>query len=101
MADEVKAPRRKRLVLCMGQTCNYNSQAEPLYERLRQALGDPRPAFMSRAPVTWEIANCLSMCGTGPNLIVYPEKAIYHALDLEALEAIIAEHLGAEHVHSP
>jgi (2Fe-2S) ferredoxin len=101
MADEIKAPRRKRLVLCMGPHCNHNRQAEPLYERLRQELGDPRPAFMARTPVTWEIANCLNMCDEGPNLVVYPEKIIYHALDLDTLEAIIAHHVRADSPHSP
>jgi (2Fe-2S) ferredoxin len=96
MADDVKAPRRKRLVLCMGQHCNHNSLAEPLYERLRQELGDPRPAFMSRAPITWETANCLSMCGLGPNLVIYPEKIVYHALDLDTLERIIADHVRSQ-----
>ena len=86
-------PGRKRIVLCMGQYCNHGGQAEPLHERLRAELGDPHPAFMSRQPVTWETANCLSMCGAGPNLIIYPDDMALNHLDLAALEQTIAEHL--------
>ncbi len=94
MADQAKTPpRRKRWVLCMGPYCNEGGRAEPLYERLRQELGDPGPAFMSRAPVTWETANCVSLCGCGPNLILYPDEAVFNQLTLEKLEQIIVEHL--------
>ncbi len=68
-------------------------RAIPLYERLWAELGDPVPGFMARSPVYWEIANCLSMCGAGPNLIVYPDEAEYHHLDIEVLERVITEHL--------
>jgi (2Fe-2S) ferredoxin len=77
----------------MGPYCNAGGRALPLYARLQAELGDPVPGFMARGPVHWEIANCLSMCGAGPNLIVYPEDIDYHYLDLETLESIIAEHL--------
>jgi (2Fe-2S) ferredoxin len=83
-----------RLVLCMGQHCNRSEQAEPLYERLRQALGDPRPGFMASGPVRWEIASCLDMCDDGPNLIVYPQQVILNALDLEALDELLKTVLG-------
>jgi (2Fe-2S) ferredoxin len=76
-------------VLCMGQYCNRGGQAEALYERLRQALGEISPAWASTQRVHWEIANCLSMCGAGPNLIVYPDSMDFHHVDPEALEAIL------------
>lgn len=84
---------KKRIVLCMGEFCNQGGRADDLYERLRQELGDPVPAFMARGPVTWEIANCLSMCGAGPNVIIYPGEICYHAVDVELLEDIIKEHI--------
>jgi (2Fe-2S) ferredoxin len=86
-------PLRRRIVLCLGQFCNEGARAEAPYERLREELGDPGPAFMSRNPVTWETANCLSMCGCGPNLILYPEDIAYNALDMDTLERLINEHI--------
>lgn len=78
----------------MGPYCNQNGAAEPLYARLREALGDPMPPFMSGAPVTWQTANCLSMCGGGPNLVVYPDEEVTNQLDIETLERIIERHTG-------
>jgi (2Fe-2S) ferredoxin len=78
----------------MGAFCNQSERAEPLYERLRQELGDPMPAFMARGkPIHWETASCLSMCGAGPNLIVYPEDIAFNHLTLEKLEAIIEQYV--------
>ncbi len=83
--------KKRRIVLCMGAYCNLGGKAEPFYERLRQVLGEIAPAWASQKPVRWEIANCLSMCGAGPNLIVYPEETVYNHLDAETLERILRE----------
>ena len=91
-------PGRRRIVLCMGQYCNRSGQAEPLYERLRDLLGDIGPAWAATGPIRWEIANCLSMCGAGPNLIVYPDGADYHRVDTAALNRIIDEYLQTDHL---
>lgn len=78
----------------MGQYCNLLGQSEPLYERLREELGDPLPPFMARhRPVTWETATCLSMCGGGPNLIVYPEEIVFNHLDADTLEQVIEDYV--------
>ncbi len=86
---------RTRLVLCMGQYCNRSAQAAPLYERLREVLGDPVPAYRASGSILWETATCLDMCGGGPNLIIYPDEIIHNALDLDALEHILDEYLGS------
>ncbi len=85
----------KRIVQCMGVYCNISGRAEPLHKKLRahvdavngngQAL-DP-PDYLLRT------ANCLSMCAAGPNLVIYPGNIAYNHLTLEAIDAIIAEHL--------
>jgi NADH:ubiquinone oxidoreductase subunit E len=101
MADEPLKPRRKkRLVLCMGAYCNRGGQAEPLYEILRQALGEIGPAWTSKKAVRWEIANCLSMCGTGPNLVIYPEDVAINHLDEKQLATILEEQLAQSHFDS-
>jgi (2Fe-2S) ferredoxin len=86
MADDTR-----RIVLCMGPYCNQGGRAEAFYERLRAELGDPVPAFMARGPVSWETANCLDMCGGGPNLVIYPDETWYHQLDPAALEQVITD----------
>ncbi len=78
-------------MLCMGQHCNQGGRAEPFYERLRQAFGEIAPAWGAPRPVRWEIANCLSMCDDGPNLVIYPERICYHHLDQELLDRIIED----------
>jgi len=88
-------PPTIRLVLCMGQHCNRGDQAEPLYERLQKALGDPRPGFMASGPVRWEIATCLDMCDDGPNLIIYPQHEILNGLDLDTLDRLLKTVLDA------
>jgi (2Fe-2S) ferredoxin len=89
VGDSAPAPRKKRIVLCMGQHCNQGGQAQGFYDRLRQALGDLGPAWSSPRRVRWEIANCFSMCDDGPNLVVYPEGTCYHHLDKATLEQIL------------
>ena len=86
---------RRRIVLCMGPYCNQGGQAEPLYNALAAVLGEPCPAFMARDPLHWETANCLSMCGAGPNLIIYPDETVLHHLDPGMLRAVI-ERLQAD-----
>jgi NADH:ubiquinone oxidoreductase subunit E len=88
-------PRKKRIVLCMGAYCNRGGQAEPLYNILRQRLGELVPAWGSKKPLRWEIANCLSMCGAGPNLVIYPEDAAVNYLDEKQLAAILDEQIEA------
>lgn len=84
--------QRKRVVLCRGQYCNMSRRADRLCKRLEEALdeinGDQYPK-----PVKLEIANCLSMCGAGPNLVIYPEGAAFSHLDEPALEFVIETYL--------
>jgi (2Fe-2S) ferredoxin len=85
-------PSRKRIVVCRGQYCNLHRDAdrvlkalEPLVEALN---GDAYPK-----PIKLEIANCLSMCGSGPNLVIYPESDEYHFVTPEDVPRIVAKHL--------
>lgn len=82
-------PRRKRIVLCMGQYCNMGGRAKPLYRQLEDAVYEINDGDMFAGPVKLEIANCLSMCGAGPNLMLYPEARAVNGLDAEKLARII------------
>ena len=74
----------------MGQYCNNRRQAEPLYDHLTARLGELGPSWGAPPkPLKWEIANCLSMCGAGPNVLIYPDGTAYHHVDDAALEAIV------------
>lgn len=85
--------KRTRIVLCMGAHCNAGGQAQPLYDYLRARFGDLVPAFMARGPVHWETANCLSMCGGGPNCVIYPDEAWSHRTNLATLKPFIDAHV--------
>ncbi len=89
--EQFKAVRKRRLVLCMGQYCNQRGQAEPLYSKMTELLGERGPAWAAKGPVRWEIATCLDMCGAGPNLVVYPEDVAHNHLDVPSLEIIVRQ----------
>ena len=84
---------KKRLVICMSKkTCNTHGEAEPLYQRLVDALGEPSD-FRCTKTVRWEYANCLGQCGLGPNLVFYPKGDWFHYTDPEKLEDVIQQFL--------
>ena len=89
MSEPIK---RQRVVLCMGQYCNMNRRAKPLYTLLEAEIsainGDEFPG-----PVKLEVANCLSMCGAGPNLMLYPQARAVNGLDEVKLRRVIQEYL--------
>lgn len=73
----------------MGVYCNQGGKAEPLYQCLTANLGQRKPPWDRSSPVNWEIANCLSMCGAGPNMVIYPEDRTYNHLDLATLSGVV------------
>ncbi len=83
-------PRRKRVVLCMGEFCNMSRRANKLYKQLQPCVAE---ANAGGANIKLETARCLSMCGTGPNLVIYPDDLVFNALDEKKLAALVAEHL--------
>jgi (2Fe-2S) ferredoxin len=85
-------PQRKRIVVCRGPYCNIGRRADRLCKRLEEALAEINGDHYPR-PVKLEIANCLSMCGAGPNLILYPDGVIFNHIDDVALEAMLESYL--------
>ncbi len=90
--DEKLKPKRRRVVLCMGTYCNMDRRAQKLYPRLQTLIdeinGDTYPPF-----VRLETANCLSMCGAGPNLMLYPDVLAFNHLNEAELNRIIRDYL--------
>ena len=78
----------------MGAFCNMSGRAKPLYRQLDDAVYEINDGDLFTGPLKLEIANCLSMCGIGPNLMIYPEARAVNGLDAEKLERVI-EHLRA------
>lgn len=81
-----------RIVLCRGQFCNLGRRADILHKRLQEAVNEAN-AGCETPCVSLRTANCLSMCGAGPNLVVYPEDDVYNQLDAEGLEQVIAKYV--------
>ena len=85
---------RHRIVLCRGEYCNMGRRADKRLPRLRDAVDaanadDPLCASL-------RTANCLSMCALGPNLVVYPEDAVFNKLDAARLEQVIADYVTSK-----
>lgn len=93
--DTSEKPKRKRVVLCLGAYCNMDRRAKKLYDHLQPLIdeinGDAYPP-----PVRLETANCLSMCGAGPNLVIYPEALRFNEVDVAELQRIVAEFLKTD-----
>jgi len=85
-------PKRTRVVICLGQYCNSDRRAARFYKRLKERVeeinGDQYPA-----PIKLETANCMSMCGLGPNLMLYPQAMLFNDLTDEQLEKMIDQYL--------
>jgi (2Fe-2S) ferredoxin len=85
-------PKRTRVVICRGQYCNIGRRAEHFYARLKERIdeinGDQQPP-----PIKLETANCMSMCGMGPNLVIYPQAMLFSELDDAMIEQVIDDYL--------
>lgn len=92
MTDGSVTPRRKRIVVCRGQYCNMDRRADKLLRKLETLIdeinGDQYPK-----PVKLEIANCLSMCGAGPNIVIYPDDEIFNHVTEDMLDEIVNEYV--------
>ena len=78
------------MVVCRGQYCNMSRRADAILKVLEPQIdalnGDAYPR-----PVKLEIANCLSMCGAGPNVVIYPAPVVLNDVKPEQVNAIISE----------
>lgn len=70
-------------------------RAQKLYPRL-QALVDEINGDAYPPPIKLETANCLSMCGAGPNLMLYPDALAFNNLDEAELVRIVEAYVRDE-----
>jgi (2Fe-2S) ferredoxin len=94
MTDSVRPKRR--VVLCMGEFCNMDRRAAKLHPKLQAMIDDlnTQNAHQPDKPfIKLETARCLSMCGAGPNCVIYPEDLAFHHLNAEKLVKMVEENL--------
>lgn len=81
---------RCRIVVCRGVYCNEGRRADHLLKVLTP-LVEAHNGEGSLPQIKIETANCLSMCGAGPNIMVYPEQEIYNRVQTADLPRILSE----------
>ncbi|NWF69799.1 MAG: (2Fe-2S) ferredoxin domain-containing protein [Chloroflexi bacterium] len=87
---------KRRIVLCMGEYCNLDRRAAKLLPILQTLIDDlnTRRADDAQTPtLKLETARCLSMCGAGPNCVIYPEDIVTNGLSEDKLRRMVATHL--------
>ncbi len=75
-----------RVIVCTGVNCKAAGCGQRIYRRLEALLAEADPL---RPPFLLRTANCLDMCGDGPNMVIYPGNRRYNHLDEDAAEAIV------------
>lgn len=89
------APRKIRVVLCMGEYCSLGRRAELIQQAIAPVIRAANEAE-SAAPIRLETARCLSMCAVGPNIVIYPDDLVLNkqtpASAVEAIERYLAQH---------
>ena len=75
-------------VCTLGKTCARQG-AEEVFDRLRACVKDAG----LKGTVRVNRAGCMSQCGHGPMVVVYPQDVWYARVDEEGGARIVAEHL--------
>ncbi len=79
----------KHVFVCTGgKTCG-SQESEATFNLFKNGLRDAGVAQTVRV----NKSGCMSQCGHGPMVVVYPENVWYHSVDLPAAQRILTEHL--------
>ena len=79
----------RQIAVCHGQYCSLDEQAQKNLAYLKELLEEHGLAD----DVEIEITECMSMCGAGPNMILYPDDIVFHFVDEDEVERIVDEEL--------
>ncbi len=89
-ANGAEVGARYRVHLCFGPNCTPRG-SRSLLPVLEAAVA--RAGLADRVEII--ATTCRNRCDYGPSLNVYPGPTFYNELTPEAIEEIVAEHLGA------
>lgn len=93
MEQSSPPPKRTRVVVCRGQYCNIDRRADRFLKRLQERI-DQINSSRDALPIKLETANCMSMCGIGPNMMLFPQAMLFNELDDDEVERVIDEYLS-------
>jgi (2Fe-2S) ferredoxin len=75
--------------VCRGQYCNMDRRADKLLAVLEPQVDAFNDAAGWRR-CKLETANCLGMCGLGPNVVIYPDDVTFNHLAPDDAAAVMA-----------
>lgn len=79
---------RSYVMVCSGQTCGT-----PASDRIAEEFEVQIKMAGLRQEVQVLRGGCLGICGSGPNVAVFPEGTLYSRVKLEDVAELVAEHL--------
>ena len=83
-------PYEKHVFVCTaGKTCPVDGEAAAVHARLKELV---KLAGLSHR-IRVNNSGCMSQCGYGPMVVVYPENVWYCGVRPEDADAIFNEHL--------
>ena len=80
-----------RLVICRGQFCNMDRRGDKNLAAVEETLAARSADEAVYVKVT--TANCLSMCGAGPNAVLYPGNRAFNHLTPQSAREIVEQYL--------
>jgi (2Fe-2S) ferredoxin len=83
-------PYEHHFLVCTGGRCNVDRRGEII----RAELKDLNKALDRKATVRVCAVSCLDLCDYGPNMVVWPEGDVFHALDPEKATEIYHRVMG-------
>ena len=97
-------PHRYHLLLCQGPRCTANG-ANERWQQLSQKLREKK-LFERENGALSVMTGCLFPCNHAPVMVVHPDNAWYSVATLEAVDAIVDQHIengevAQEHIIQP